>query len=105
MLDYESDHYCPAYKKVISIDLCYDSLCCLTGMFKISSTKELAEIENIEEARKPLFTTKGNLERSGMGFTIMDNFMDSLKVESIVGIGTKVTMNKKIKKTKEEITY
>ena len=62
-------------------------------------------IENIEEARKPLFTTKGNLERSGMGFTIMDNFMDSLKVESIVGIGTKVTMNKKIKKTKEEITY
>ena len=62
-------------------------------------------IENIEEARKPLFTTKGNLERSGMGFTIMDNFMDSLKVESIVGIGTKVTMNKKIKKTKEENTY
>lgn len=52
MLDYKSDHYCPAYKKVISIDLCYDSLCCLTGMFKISSTKELAEIENIEEARK-----------------------------------------------------
>ena len=40
-----------------------------------------------------------------MGFTIMDNFMDSLKVESIVGIGTKVTMNKKIKKTKEENTY
>lgn len=62
-------------------------------------------IENVEEARKPLFTTKGNLERSGMGFTIMDNFMDSLKVESIVGIGTKVTMNKKIKKTKEENTY
>ena len=62
-------------------------------------------IENVEEARKPLFTTKGNLERSGMGFTIMDNFIDSLKVESIVGIGTKVTMNKKIKKTKEENTY
>ena len=62
-------------------------------------------IENVEEARKPLFTTKGNLERSGMCFTIMDNFMDSLKVESIVGIGTKVTMNKKIKKTKEENTY
>lgn len=50
MLDYESDHYCPVYKKVISIDLCYDSLCCLNGMFKISSTKELLEIEDIEEA-------------------------------------------------------
>ena len=61
-------------------------------------------IENIEEAKEPLFTTKGNLERSGMGFTIMDNFMDKLKVESIVGLGTKITMNKKIKKIKEENT-
>ena len=58
-------------------------------------------IENVEEAKAPLFTTKGNLERSGMGFTIMDNFMDNLKVESIVGLGTKVTMSKKIKKLKE----
>ena len=41
-------------------------------------------IENIEEARKPLYTTKENLERSGMGFTIMESFMDELKVESIV---------------------
>lgn len=55
-------------------------------------------IENVEEAREPLYTTKGNLERSGMGFTIMENFMDELKVESILGLGTKVTMNKKIKK-------
>ena len=55
-------------------------------------------IENIEEAKKPLFTTKCNLERSGMGFAIMESFMDSLKVESIVGLRTKVTMTKKIKK-------
>ena len=52
MLDYESDHYCPAYKKVIAADLCYDSLGCLTGEFKIESTKELREIPDIEEARK-----------------------------------------------------
>ena len=52
MLDYKSDHYCPAYKKVIAADLCYDSLCCLTGMFKVESTKELKEIPDIEEARK-----------------------------------------------------
>ncbi len=51
MLDYDSDHYCPAYGKEITADLCYDSLCCLNGMFKISSTKELAEIADIETAR------------------------------------------------------
>lgn len=56
-------------------------------------------IENIEEAREPLFTSKCDLERSGMGFTIMENFMDDLKIESIVGLGTKITMIKKIKKS------
>ncbi len=59
-------------------------------------------IENIEEAREPLYTTKSNLERSGMGFTIMENFMDEFKVESIVDLGTKITMKKKVKK---ENTY
>ena len=54
-------------------------------------------IENIEEAKQPLFTTKSNLERSGMGFTIMESFMDSVEVESVLGIGTKITMTKKIK--------
>ena len=62
-----------------------------------------AGIENVKEAREPLFTTKGNLERSGMGFTIMENFMDELSVESIVGLGTKIIMCKKI--NKEKITY
>ena len=52
MLDYENDHYCPAYGRVIDIDLCYDSLCCLGGLFKISSTPELAEISDIEEAKR-----------------------------------------------------
>lgn len=52
MLDYNSDHYCPAYERIISSDLCYDSLCCLTGMFKIASTKELLEIKDIERAKK-----------------------------------------------------
>lgn len=51
MLDYSADHYCPVYKKVIAADLCYDSLCCLTGAFKVSSTKELREIEDIAAAR------------------------------------------------------
>lgn len=54
-------------------------------------------IENIEVAKEPLYTTKPNLERSGMGFTIMESFMDKIEIESIVGLGTKVTMYKKIK--------
>jgi len=63
-----------------------------------------AGIENIEEAREPLYTTKSNLERSGMGFTIMENFMDEVKIESIAGLGTKITMTKKIKPDKTDNT-
>jgi len=55
-------------------------------------------IENIDMAREPLYTSKPNLERSGMGFTIMESFMDEVKIESILGLGTKVTMRKTIKK-------
>ena len=55
-------------------------------------------IENIEMARQPLYTSKPNLERSGMGFTIMESFMDEVKIESVVGLGTKVTMKKRIQK-------
>ena len=54
-------------------------------------------IENIEMAKQPLYTTKPNLERSGMGFTIMESFMDETRVESVLGLGTKITMKKKIK--------
>lgn len=54
-------------------------------------------IENIEKAKEPLYTTKPELERSGMGFTIMESFMDELKIESVVGVGTKITMKKVIK--------
>ncbi len=54
-------------------------------------------IENIEKARQALYTSKPELERSGMGFTIMESFMDEVKIESVVGLGTKVTMKKMIK--------
>lgn len=59
-------------------------------------------IENVDIAKEPLYTTKPNLERSGMGFTIMESFMDSMKVESIVGLGTKVTLVKSIKKEEKD---
>ena len=50
-------------------------------------------IDNVEQARKPLFTTGGS-ERSGMGFTIMESFMDKLTVRSVPGKGTTVQMRK-----------
>ena len=59
-------------------------------------------ISNVEEARKPLYTSKPNMERSGMGFTIMESFMDYVNVESAVGLGTKVTMKKKIMSMEDE---
>ncbi len=53
-------------------------------------------IENVEQAMQPLYTSKPELERSGMGFSFMENFMDSLDVVSIKGEGTKVVMTKTI---------
>lgn len=53
-------------------------------------------IEDINRAKEPLYTSKPELERSGMGFTIMESFMDELKIESVVGVGTKITMKKVI---------
>ncbi|MCI8303415.1 MAG: anti-sigma F factor [Lawsonibacter sp.] len=52
-------------------------------------------IDDVDKARTPLFTT-GSEERSGMGFTIMESFMDTLKVRSAPGKGTTVTMVRKI---------
>lgn len=51
-------------------------------------------IENIEAAKEPLFSTKFEEERAGLGFTIMEVFTDSLQVDSVLGSGTKVTMIK-----------
>lgn len=54
-------------------------------------------IDNVEEAMQPLYTSRPDLERSGMGFTVMETFMDELSVESHVGKGTKVKMVKNFK--------
>lgn len=53
-------------------------------------------IENIDEARQPLYTSKPELERSGMGFTIIENFMDSVEIESSYGKGTTVYMKRQL---------
>ena len=54
-------------------------------------------IENLDQARKPMFTTGGS-ERSGMGFTIMESFMTSFEVQSEPGKGTTVHMRRKLKR-------
>lgn len=55
-------------------------------------------IEDVEKAMEPLYTTKPDEERAGMGFSFMEIFMDSLLVESKPGEGTRVTMKKKIER-------
>lgn len=57
-------------------------------------------ILDIEEARQPLYTTKPELERSGMGFTIMENFMDEITVESLESKGTTIRLTKHLTKSK-----
>lgn len=59
-------------------------------------------IENIERAMEPMYTSKPELERSGMGFAFMEAFMDELFVESEAGKGTTVTMRKIIGRERKE---
>ncbi len=54
-------------------------------------------IDNIEQARQPLYTSKPQLERSGMGFTVMETFMDEIEVYSELEKGTTIKMVKKFK--------
>ena len=55
-------------------------------------------IEDVEKAMEPLFTSKPDKERSGMGFTFMEAFMDEITVESVMGKGTTVRMRKTIRR-------
>lgn len=57
-------------------------------------------IADLDEARQPLFTTKPELERSGMGFTIMENFMDDMVIESSLHEGTTIHLTKYLANSK-----
>ncbi|KIY21601.1 MULTISPECIES: anti-sigma F factor [Mesobacillus] len=57
-------------------------------------------ITDIDEAMQPLYTSKPELERSGMGFTIMENFMDEVQVRSEPGFGTEIRLKKHLSKSK-----
>ncbi len=66
------------------------------GRIRIIVKDEGVGIENVARAREPLFTTNTDGDRSGMGFTVMESFMDRVSVRSEVGVGTEVIMIKKL---------
>ena len=67
------------------------------GMLKITVSDSGCGIEDVEAAKKPLFTTSPETERSGMGFAIMESSCDRMAVRSSPGRGTRVTFYKTIK--------
>ena len=67
-------------------------------LFTVEISDRGKGIANVEKAMEPMFTTKPEDDRSGMGFSFMEAFMDSLEVESKVGEGTSVKMTKTIGK-------
>ena len=72
------------------------------GLLTISVSDSGRGIDNVEKAMEDFFTTKESEERSGLGFTIMRSFMDSLTVVSEKGAGTTVTMTKNLTGTDAE---
>lgn len=77
--------------------------CALDGNTAVITVEDKGiGMEDIEKAMEPFYTTKPELERSGMGFAFMEAFMDEIQVESEVGTGTKVIMIKKIGVREEE---
>lgn len=70
------------------------------GMLEITIKDEGKGIPDVDEARTPLYTTKPELERSGMGFTIMENFMDEIEIQSQPGKGTIVRLRKHLSTSK-----
>ncbi|WP_067728191.1 anti-sigma F factor [Oceanobacillus damuensis] len=72
----------------------------LDGEIELTIKDHGIGISDIKEARQPLFTSKPDMERSGMGFTIIENFMDSVEVISSPDKGTTVNMTKQLSKTK-----
>lgn len=88
----ESDGYVEVFMKIGEVDG--------SVYFWINITDKGVGIEDIALATTPTYTTKPELEHAGMGFTIMETFMDEVIIESKIGKGTSVTMTKKLKTIK-----
>ncbi len=66
------------------------------GIISIIVRDKGCGIENIDKAMEPLYTSSDTGDRAGMGFTIMQSFMDKLRVRSVIGKGTRIFMQKKL---------
>lgn len=84
----------PGEKKVVMECVLYEST------VEITVTDTGRGIENLEQAMTPLYTTAPELERSGMGFTIMQTFTDEMRVTSTPGVGTSVFLRKEFQSVK-----
>lgn len=78
----------------------YISVTIEDGIIDMSIRDEGLGIMDVDEARQPLFTTKPELERSGMGFTIMENFMDEIEIHTHPGKGTEIRLRKHLANSK-----
>lgn len=76
-----------------------------SGAVEIVIMDEGKGIENVELARQPLYTSKPDMERSGMGFTVMESFMSRVDVSSELGKGTTVTMYKEFQSMNKGFTF
>ncbi len=65
-------------------------------LFSVSIEDFGVGMEDVKKAMEPLYTTRSDMERSGMGFVFMEAFMDTVQVTSKLGEGTKVTMTKRV---------
>lgn len=75
----------------------------IDGTVNVMIRDEGIGIGDLDEARQPLFTTKPELERSGMGFTIMENFMDNVDIISAETQGTTIHLTKHLSKNKASL--
>lgn len=82
--------YLNSDEKWVVMRMAYDE-----EVVEIEIVDEGVGIEDIEKAKEPLFTSRADEERAGLGFTIMEVFTDNLEVKSVVNIGTRVLMTKK----------
>ena len=87
---------CPAEQRKVNPGKVQIQCVLEEDMLHISVTDQGKGMDNVEQAMEPLYTTKPELERSGMGFAFMEAFMDDLEVESSPGNGTTVIMKKKL---------
>jgi stage II sporulation protein AB (anti-sigma F factor) len=73
------------------------------SVLEVAVTDKGAGIADLNQAMEALYTSRPDLERSGMGFTVMENFMDTLRVDSVPGKGTVVIMTKKFTGKRQEV--